>query len=98
MIIFCLLGYDVLKQALIGVEKSVLKGKLVINLTNGTPNEAREMNKYMKDANVQLYIDGGIMATSSMIGAEGSAIFCSGEIEQVFEIVKPMIEIQGKSV
>jgi NAD binding domain of 6-phosphogluconate dehydrogenase len=98
--IFCVLGYDVLSQALESVRgTAVLMGKNIVNLTNGTPNEARAMSEWMKHReDVGAYVDGGIMATPSMIATPNSTIFLSGESENVFNGVKSTVEVLGKPV
>lgn len=71
--VFNLVGYDALDSTLDGIRSKtkggeVLKGKYVVNLTNGTPNQARAMAEWMNiEEKAGLYVDGGIMATPEMI-------------------------------
>ncbi|KAK4096258.1 hypothetical protein N658DRAFT_569964 [Parathielavia hyrcaniae] len=62
-----------------------LAGKTVINLTNGTPREARAMASYLKDAlGAAAYLDGGIMVTPQLVGTPASLVILSGETEQFY--------------
>lgn len=100
IIVFCLVSDDALNAALAPVkEKQGLKGKIVINLTNGTPNQARSVSEWMIEEGVKMYIDGGIMATPEMIGTPASKIFVSGVNEtEVEEGVKNAIAVLGAPV
>lgn len=100
IVVFCLIGYDALHEVFSkeGV-RAALKGKTIINLTNGTPKQAREMKDIMTTFAVKMYLDGGIMATPDMIGTEASQIFVSGELEEnVVDAVKGVIATLGKPV
>jgi 3-hydroxyisobutyrate dehydrogenase-like beta-hydroxyacid dehydrogenase len=78
-IILCLLDYPTICKTLEEVEdQSCLKDKIIINLTNGTPKDARDMEQYLtSEWNVAVYYDGGIMATPTLIGTDSAFIFCS---------------------
>jgi 3-hydroxyisobutyrate dehydrogenase-like beta-hydroxyacid dehydrogenase len=79
-IILCLLDYPTIYKTLAEIEdKSCLKDKMIIDLTNGTPKDARDMELYLtSEWNVAVYYDGGIMATPPLIGTDSAFIFCSG--------------------
>jgi 3-hydroxyisobutyrate dehydrogenase-like beta-hydroxyacid dehydrogenase len=66
-------------------------GKTVVNLTNGTPAQAREAA-----AKIESYVDGGIMAVPRMIGRPGSLILYSGSA-QAFEMARPLLELWGEA-
>ncbi len=82
LVIVCLLNYDTVHEAL-GSAGDALKGRALVNLTNGTPAQAREMAKWAKGLGA-LYLDGGIMAIPPMIGQPGALILYSGS-RTVFE-------------
>ena len=88
IIILCLLDYPTIYETLADVEdKSCLESKTIINLTNGTPKDARDMEHYLNsDWKVARdgYFDGGIMATPPLIGSDSAFIFCSGGTSQGF--------------
>ncbi len=54
-----------------------LRGKLVVELTSGTPDGARETGRWAASLGVS-YLDGAIMATPDLIGAEHGTILISG--------------------
>ena len=102
--VFNLVGYDALNSTLNGIRSKdiggVLKGKYIVNLTTGSPNQAREMAEWMLNQEaVGSYVDGGIMATPEMIGTPASNIFVSGAKEaDVSESVKAAIAVVGKPI
>lgn len=56
---------------------SILRGKLIVELTSGTPGGAREMNRWATGQGAQ-YLDGAILATPDFIGTEAGTILMSG--------------------
>lgn len=79
VIIICVLNYKIIHSILKDVPPESLAHKTIINLTNGTPKEARSMSVWMKQRSVSIYFDGGIMATPPLVGSYQSFIFYSGE-------------------
>ncbi|KAH7007856.1 uncharacterized protein B0I36DRAFT_343360 [Microdochium trichocladiopsis] len=80
VIVLCLLDYATITKIFssIGEPGAVLKGKSVINLTNGTPKEAREMETYFTSLGTIVYLDGAIMVTPQMVGGPHAFLFLSG--------------------
>ncbi|MFD5244236.1 NAD(P)-dependent oxidoreductase [Amycolatopsis sp. NPDC058340] len=76
IVIACLLDYDSVHEVLDPVAAE-LKGRQLINLTNGTPGQAREMSAWAEEHGAA-YLDGGIMAVPPMIGTPAAFIFYSG--------------------
>jgi 3-hydroxyisobutyrate dehydrogenase-like beta-hydroxyacid dehydrogenase len=70
-----------------------LKGKVVVNVTTTTPNEARASAAWAAEHGVT-YLDGAIMAVPAMIGGPGALLFYSGD-ENAFAIAKPALETFG---
>ncbi|MFF5114130.1 NAD(P)-dependent oxidoreductase [Streptosporangium sp. NPDC000509] len=60
-----------------GAASEALAGRTLVNLTNGTPRQARELARWASAQGAD-YLDGGIMAVPPMIGRPGSLILCSG--------------------
>ncbi|MEU8204221.1 NAD(P)-binding domain-containing protein [Streptosporangium sp. NPDC049046] len=60
-----------------GTGSEALAGRTLVNLTNGTPRQARELARWASAQGAD-YLDGGIMAVPPMIGRPGSLILCSG--------------------
>ncbi|CAN7670931.1 NAD(P)-dependent oxidoreductase [Aminobacter sp. LjRoot7] len=94
--IICLLDYSAVRET-IEPAAEALSGRLLINLTNGTPREARELSVWAERERIG-YIDGGIMAIPSMIGADGASIFYSGCREDLLDKQKTLLESLGKVV
>jgi 3-hydroxyisobutyrate dehydrogenase-like beta-hydroxyacid dehydrogenase len=91
LVIICLLDLasvtDVLDPA-----KDALAGRVLVNLTNGTPAQARELaGRYDAD-----YLDGGIMAVPPMIGSPDAFIFYSGS-RSAFDTNRAVLDLFGES-
>ncbi|MEU9835203.1 NAD(P)-binding domain-containing protein [Streptosporangium sp. NPDC048047] len=79
LVVVCLLNDDTVREVLGGAAGS-LAGRTVVNLTNGTPRQARETAAWTAGHGAG-YVDGGIMAIPPMIGTPGSLVFYSGSPE-----------------
>ncbi|TDD60166.1 NAD(P)-dependent oxidoreductase [Kribbella antibiotica] len=73
LVIVCLLVDTTVHDALEGVD---LTGKVIANLTNSTPDQARALEATLAGAT---YLDGGIMAVPAMIGGPHAFILYSGD-------------------
>lgn len=82
LVVVCLLDDASVGDVLAGAD---LTGKAVVNLTTGTPAQARERAAWVAERGGTL-LDGGIMAVPPMIGVPGSGayVFYSGPAD-VFE-------------
>ncbi|KAL4906194.1 hypothetical protein BDW74DRAFT_177215 [Aspergillus multicolor] len=87
LIILCLLDSASFKDTL-GQGIRALAGKTIVNLTNGTPSQARELSEWVTSQGAE-YIHGGIMAVPDMIasGSPHSALLYSGDAT-VFERIE----------
>ena len=72
---------------------TALRGKIVVQLSSGTPNEAREMNSWAHQYGIS-YLDGAILGSPSWIGTPACTIFYSGP-EEVFNRAKPVLMAFG---
>jgi 3-hydroxyisobutyrate dehydrogenase-like beta-hydroxyacid dehydrogenase len=70
-----------------------LMGKVVVNLTTTTPNQARSTAAWAAEHGIA-YLDGAIMAVPSMIGGPGSRLLYSGD-ENAYAIAEPALETLG---
>lgn len=95
IIIPCVLNYSMLSQLLEPVTN--FQGKTMINLTNGTPKDAREMKDKLLARGLSKYVDGGIMAGPDMIGTSQSFVLYSGVNEPAFEELRPVLEVFGRA-
>ncbi|KAK4241861.1 come operon protein 4 [Achaetomium macrosporum] len=87
VILLCLLDYPAISSvfAQLDAASRPLQGKTVLNLTNGTPKQAREMEAYVKNTlGAAVYFDGGVMVTPQLVGTPGSFVVLSGESEAVY--------------
>lgn len=82
VIVICVLNYEVVKELLFPC-KLEFQGKIIINLTNGTPAQAIAISEFAIEAKAE-YLDGGIMAIPPMIGMPEAFILYSGS-EKAFE-------------
>lgn len=60
-----------------------LRGKLLVQLTSGTPRQARELEMWTRQHGIA-YLDGAIMAPPNLIGDPGCTILYSG-LSKLFE-------------
>lgn len=92
LVIVCLLDYQSVSDVL-DTTGDGLAGRVVVNLTNGTPVQAREVaEKYDAD-----YLDGGIMAVPPMIGGPGAFLFYSGS-RSAFDTNRAVFDVFGDSL
>lgn len=70
--IVCVLDYPAAREVL-AAAGDALAGRTVVNLTNGTPKDARDMAAWVAGKGAR-YLDGGIMAVPAMIGGPGSLV------------------------
>ncbi|WP_410585042.1 NAD(P)-dependent oxidoreductase [Amycolatopsis sp. lyj-108] len=76
LVVVCLLDYPVLHEILDPVGDT-LAGRALVNLTNGTPDQARETATWAARHGTD-YLDGGIMAVPPMIGQPEALVLYSG--------------------
>lgn len=93
VIITCVTNYDNTRSILntAGIAP-VLTGKVHIELSSGTPKNARDSATWARERNME-YIDGAILATPSQIGRPDTPIFVSGSTsayEQHAHILKAL--------
>ncbi|MER8423871.1 NAD(P)-binding domain-containing protein [Mesorhizobium sp. M1403] len=74
--VMCVLDYAA-SDSVIDDAASALSGRSLVNLTNGTPAQARATAERIAKLGAA-YLDGGIMATPPMIGGEHALILYSG--------------------
>lgn len=73
IVVACVLDYRAVEQTL----PADLSGKVVVNLTTGTPDQAREMAAEVEKRGGR-YLDGGIMTTPPAVGTPAATILYSG--------------------
>jgi 3-hydroxyisobutyrate dehydrogenase-like beta-hydroxyacid dehydrogenase len=76
LLIACVLDYPAAHVTLDPVG-DMLAGRAIVNLTNGTPQQAREMGSWAAAHDAE-YLDGGIMAVPPMIAQPEAVLLYSG--------------------
>ncbi len=92
LVIVCLLDDASVREVL---KTASLAGRTVVNLTNGTPRQARELAKWVEEQG-GAFLDGGIMAVPPMIGQPGAFVFYSGP-QDVFDTHRAAFDAFGGS-
>jgi 3-hydroxyisobutyrate dehydrogenase-like beta-hydroxyacid dehydrogenase len=103
-LLICVLDYDSLTsilQTLPPSDPQPLLNKTVINVTNGTPRQARAMATHLASLGCAAYYDGGIMVTPQLVGTAASFVVLSGgESEAAYrasavpDVLKPIGAVQ----
>uniref|UniRef100_A0A0D2YF18 Uncharacterized protein n=1 Tax=Fusarium oxysporum (strain Fo5176) TaxID=660025 RepID=A0A0D2YF18_FUSOF len=96
IIIICLLDYSSIKNVLADIPTSTFEGKTIVNLTNGTPKQAREMANWAASHSAKQYFDGAVMVTPQMIGGPQSFFVVSGETPEAFKPIASFLEPLGR--
>lgn len=95
LVVMCVLDYAV-ADTLVEAAGPALSGRTLVNLTNGTPAQARATAARVAALGAR-YIDGGIMATPPMIGGEHAFILYSGE-DAAYSAHEELLATLGKPV
>ncbi|KAF7591710.1 hypothetical protein BBP40_001224 [Aspergillus hancockii] len=95
LIIVCLLDNEAVQESLRG-SLELLSGKTIVNLTNGTPNQARQLADLVTSHGAQ-YVHGGIMAVPAMVGTPHAVLLYSGGPQEVFQSIENHLSILGTS-
>lgn len=72
---------------------AALRGKLIVQVSSGSPNQAREQARWAAGHGIA-YLDGAIMATPNFIGEPGGTILYSGP-KELFEANRPILLALG---
>ncbi|MCY0918250.1 NAD(P)-binding domain-containing protein [Streptomyces sp. H27-G5] len=92
LVVLCLLDDDSVGSTLDGID---LTGRDLVDLTTGTPAEGRSRAAWAQERGAR-FVDGGIMATPSMIGVPeaGGYVFYSGS-RALFDHHRATLEVPG---
>jgi len=90
MIVICLLDYTT-TNSLLQTQEVIdkLKGKVIVQLSTGVPQEARESESWANKNGIS-YLDGAILEYPTGIGMKESVFFYSGS-KEVFEANKALL-------
>lgn len=92
LVVVCLLDHASVHGTLAPVAAE-LSGRTLVNLTNGTPAQARETAAWAAGHGIA-YVDGGIMAVPPGIGTDQAFVLYSGS-EDAFAAHRPALERLG---
>ncbi|NBE56351.1 NAD(P)-dependent oxidoreductase [Streptomyces boluensis] len=94
LVVLCTLDYPTVRGTL---EPAVgqLRGRTVVNLTNGSPAQADEMAAWVTGHGAE-YVDGGIMAVPPTIATDEAFLLYSGP-ERVFAAHRETLEVFGEA-
>ncbi|SHL10982.1 3-hydroxyisobutyrate dehydrogenase [Pseudonocardia thermophila] len=90
LIVVCLLDHTSVHAVLDGQE---LTGRIVVNLTSGTPGQARELDARVAERGGD-HLDGAVLAVPSMIGTPDASVLYSGS-RGAFDTHRPVLEVFG---
>ena len=95
--VVCISDYAATKDLFLEHEMMpVLAGRTVIQLSTGTPREAREAADWMADHGID-YIDGAIISYPSSIGTSDGQILLAGP-DAVYQPCRPFVQCFGGDV
>lgn len=96
-IVVCIDNYDSARH-LLGADDvaSVLRGRCVVQLSTGTPAEARAAGAWMAERGAD-YLDGAIMSYPGSVGSAGCRLLFAGP-EDTFRRCKPFLDCFGGDV
>ncbi|MGW6449469.1 NAD(P)-dependent oxidoreductase [Lentzea sp. NPDC055074] len=92
LVVVALLDHQAAQRVLSGVD---VRGKALVNLTSGTPDEARELAGWAADNGAE-YLHGAVYAVPQTIGTEASSIIYSGS-PGVYERWQKALALLGKT-
>ncbi|WP_068929155.1 NAD(P)-dependent oxidoreductase [Planobispora rosea] len=92
VVVVCVRDYDAVRETLEPVS-AALAGRVVVNLTSGTSQEARDLADWAAGHGIR-YLDGAIMMTPQGIGTPEAVILYGGE-QELFEETRPVLDRLG---
>jgi 3-hydroxyisobutyrate dehydrogenase-like beta-hydroxyacid dehydrogenase len=91
--IACLARYEHVREALGNLPAGSLSGRTLVNLTWGTPEDARELDEWVRGLG-GIYLDGGISVAPSGIGRPETELVYSGPAD-AWERHAPVLRVFG---
>ena len=78
LVLISVLDYQAVKEILESATEA-LAGRTIVNLTNGTPSQVRDMAAWVEKCGGK-YLDGGVMVTPELVGGPEAFVFYSGPL------------------
>jgi 3-hydroxyisobutyrate dehydrogenase-like beta-hydroxyacid dehydrogenase len=76
VVVICVKDYEA-ALGILGTSRAVWDGRVLVNLTSGTPAQARQMTDWAR-ARGLAYLDGAILTPVPAIGTPAARVICSG--------------------
>ncbi|RAW02900.1 NAD(P)-dependent oxidoreductase [Pseudochryseolinea flava] len=96
VIVVCVSDYATTHTILAGTDKEVFLGKIFIQLTTGSPQEATTSSTYFTERHAQ-YLDGAIQVAPDQMAKPDTTIFISGN-SSAFNLVKELLSVFGGNI
>jgi 3-hydroxyisobutyrate dehydrogenase-like beta-hydroxyacid dehydrogenase len=93
IVITVLSSYDAVRSVLGTASLTELSGMIIVNLSSGSAQDARDMREWAHDRNAE-YIDGSIWVLPNMIGASDTVLSCAGPVS-AWQRVEGLIKLLG---
>ncbi len=94
LVVVCASDYAAAREILEPLDEVAVSGRALVNLTTGTPDQARRMAGWAVERGAA-YLDGGILADPEQIGTPGARFYYSGSRE-AFEAHRRTLEVLGE--
>ncbi|APU15025.1 MULTISPECIES: NAD(P)-dependent oxidoreductase [Actinoalloteichus] len=94
LVIACVLDYPALHEILDASVTEALRGRTLVNLTNGIPGQARATADWAREHGIE-YLDGGIMAIPPTVATPGAFFLYSGP-DEVLDAHRATLEVLGE--
>jgi 3-hydroxyisobutyrate dehydrogenase-like beta-hydroxyacid dehydrogenase len=94
LVVVCLLDHRSVHEVL-DAAGDALAGRVLVNLTNGTPEQARELDGWAAEREAE-YLGGGIMAVPPMIATPAAFVLYSGS-RRAFDAHRATLQDLGES-
>lgn len=95
IVVVCVLDYDASLDVLAGATDQ-FAGRVLIQLSTGTPHEARAMDQWARDR-AATYLDGAILNSPNAVGKPGSVLYVSGDA-LAYERSEPILRMLADNV
>lgn len=92
LVVVCLRDYQVAQSVL---DVAALRDRTVVNFSGGSPQQARAMAVWAEQQGIR-YIDGVIVATPTVIGSSGAALYYSGSSD-AYEAHRSTLSVLGEN-
>lgn len=93
LVVLCASDYTAVREIIDPVGEAV-SGRVLVNLTTGTPDQARKTARWAAEHGAE-YLDGGILADPEQIGTPASRLYYGGS-RGAFEVHQATLKVLGE--